>query len=222
MKQDATIVSQQLDKLIKRLNNKTERNLVENLIIRLDSQFPGDVGCFCVFFMNYVKIQPSEALFLSQNRLHAYLSGDGVECMACSDNVVRAGLTPKLRDVDILVDILEYVTGTPESFKMTPTPLQKHSLLFEPPIPEFSILRTCLNKQAGNSTSPWEAEFEGFEGPSILLVVTGKGTIISQGQNFSVEAGRSYFIGSHLTLRLETEDELTVFRAFWTPKNRKL
>lgn len=28
---------------------------------------------------------------------HAYISGQIVECMATSDNVVRAGLTPKLR-----------------------------------------------------------------------------------------------------------------------------
>lgn len=35
-------------------------------------------------------------------------SGEIVECMATSDNVVRAGLTPKLRDVGVLCASLTY------------------------------------------------------------------------------------------------------------------
>lgn len=33
------------------------------------------------------------------------LNLDCIECMATSDNVVRVGLTPKLKDVDTLVDM---------------------------------------------------------------------------------------------------------------------
>jgi mannose-6-phosphate isomerase len=47
--------------------------------------------------LNYVLLKPGEALFLGPDEPHAYLSGDCMECMACSDNVVRAGLTPKFR-----------------------------------------------------------------------------------------------------------------------------
>jgi mannose-6-phosphate isomerase len=39
---------------------------------------------------------------------HAYLRGNIIECMANSDNVVRAGLTPKFKDVDTLVEMLKY------------------------------------------------------------------------------------------------------------------
>lgn len=45
------------------------------LISRLDAQFPGDIGLFCAFFLNYVKLQPGEAMFLQANDPHAYLSG---------------------------------------------------------------------------------------------------------------------------------------------------
>ena len=38
-----------------------------------------------------------QAMYLAANVPHAYLSGEAVECMATSDNVIRAGLTPKLR-----------------------------------------------------------------------------------------------------------------------------
>lgn len=65
---------------------------LEALLLRLNTQYPGgDVGCFCIFFLNVVNLVPGEALFLGPNEPHAYLFGDCVECMATSDNVVRAG-----------------------------------------------------------------------------------------------------------------------------------
>lgn len=45
---------------------------------------------------------------IKPNLPHAYLSGDCVECMASSDNVIRAGLTPKFKDVDHLLRIIQY------------------------------------------------------------------------------------------------------------------
>lgn len=50
---------------------------------------------------------------------HAYLKGDCVECMACSDNTVRAGLTPKFIDVSTLCEMLSY----------TPSPSQDRLFL---------------------------------------------------------------------------------------------
>ena len=39
---------------------------------------------------------------------HAYIEGELLECMVNSDNVVRGGLTPKLKDAATLVEILPY------------------------------------------------------------------------------------------------------------------
>merc|ERR1712107_300682 len=57
---------------------------------------------------NCFRLRAGEAMFLEANLVHAYLSGDCLECMACSDNVVRAGLTPKLRDTPVLCAMLNY------------------------------------------------------------------------------------------------------------------
>ena len=46
---------------------------------------------------------------------HAYLQGELMECMINSDNVVRGGLTPKLKDTATLCEILPYQSfGVPE------------------------------------------------------------------------------------------------------------
>jgi mannose-6-phosphate isomerase len=77
------------------------------LILRLNSQFPADVGLFMVFFLNFVELQPGEAMLLKADEVHAYISGgkilwyqscvvgneansmpDIIECMASSNNVV--------------------------------------------------------------------------------------------------------------------------------------
>ena len=80
----------------------------EQLVLSLEKQYPGDVGVLAAFFLNFVKLNPGEALYVSANEPHAYLSGECIECMATSDNVVRAGLTPKYRDVQTLCSMLTY------------------------------------------------------------------------------------------------------------------
>lgn len=46
-----------------------------DLVIRLNEQFEGDIGLFVLFFLNYVKLEPGEAMFLKADDIHAYLSG---------------------------------------------------------------------------------------------------------------------------------------------------
>jgi mannose-6-phosphate isomerase len=45
------------------------------LMLRLDGQFPNDIGLFVTFFLNYVKLEVGEAMFLKADDIHAYLSG---------------------------------------------------------------------------------------------------------------------------------------------------
>jgi mannose-6-phosphate isomerase class I len=81
---------------------------IEQLILRLNEQYPGDIGVFSPLLMNYLVLQPGDSFFIGANELHAYLSGECIECMALSDNVVRAGLTPKFRDCKTLASMLNY------------------------------------------------------------------------------------------------------------------
>ena len=46
-----------------------------DLVIRLNSHFEGDIGIMALFFLNYVKLAPGEAMFLQADDIHAYISG---------------------------------------------------------------------------------------------------------------------------------------------------
>jgi mannose-6-phosphate isomerase len=80
----------------------------EQLVLSLERQYQDDVGVLAALFFNYVKLSPGEALYIGANEPHAYLSGECIEIMATSDNVVRAGLTPKYIDVQTLCSMLTY------------------------------------------------------------------------------------------------------------------
>lgn len=193
-----------------------------DLMIRLDSQFPNDIGLFVTFFLNYVKLDVGEAMFLKADDIHAYLSGDIIECMASSDNVVRAGFTPKFKDVDTLTSMLTYSYAPIEEQKMHPTDYhyckmntiayssQSSAILYDPPIEEFSVVRTSLNSAGAKVT------FEPIEGPSIIICTQGQGTISVGPKKEDIKAGWVFFVGATAELVMESmsEEEFITFKAF--------
>lgn len=141
---------------------------------------------------------------------------DIIECMAASDNVVRAGFTPKFKDVDNLVSMLTYSYAPIEDQKMKPIAYPKGSnsksdsptsLLYDPPIDEFAVVRTEL-KSGGEET------FEPIDGPSIIIVTEGSGKISVGPKEEALKTGFVYFVGATATLKLKAEDGLIAFRAF--------
>src|SRR5690606_15692429 len=70
-------------------------------------------GALVSLMLNRVSLAPGKAVFLAAGEVHAYLSGVGVEVMASSDNVLRAGLTPKRVDIEALLGCASYVPRPP-------------------------------------------------------------------------------------------------------------
>lgn len=197
---------------------------LSRLISRLNQQFPDDIGLFVLFFLNYVQLSPGEALFLKADDIHAYLSGDIIECMAASDNVVRAGFTPKFKDVKTLVDMLTYNYAPIEEQKMTPSEYPyavlnraayssgSQAMLYDPPIDEFSVVRSVLKGDASKAT------FDPIDGPSIIICTGGQGKISVGSKTEEVKEGYVFFVGATAEVVLESEggqeDEFITFKAF--------
>eukprot|EP00775_Hariotina_reticulata_P009221 gene9221-9386_t len=168
---DADKVATAIGTLVQRLNQDAAagRSLSskEQLVLRLNQQYPNDVGVLSAFFLNLVGLDAGEAIYLAANEPHAYVSGELVECMATSDNVIRAGLTPKFRDTAVLCESLTYNTGLPEVLKGQV--VHDHVKVYRPPFEEFEIQR--IEVPAGElvtvPTNP---------GPLLLLVTAGSGS----------------------------------------------
>lgn len=210
------------------------------VVERLNSQFPSDIGLFVLLFLNLVTLQPGESLFLRADDVHAYISGDIIECMASSDNVVRAGLTPKFKDVTTLVDMLTYGHAPIEEQKLTPVDYAYVALdrnaysggtevsLYDPPIDEFSVVRAVLR---GSPSADGRAKvtFDPLDGPSVVICTAGKGSVAVGETRRELRAGWVYFVGATAELVVEKdaateggqdagqeggEEELVFFRAF--------
>ena len=209
-----------------------------DLIVRLNGQFEGDIGLFVLFFLNYVKLEVGEAMFLKADDIHAYLSGgqflpqlhletdcltssDIIECMASSDNVVRAGFTPKFQDIPTLTTMLTYSYAPISEQKMDPVDYPfvtlnttayssvSSSILYDPPIDEFSVVRTELRKSGAKAT------FEAIAGPSIFICTSGDGSISVGPKQEDLKEGHVFFVGATAECILESKSEnFTTFKAF--------
>jgi mannose-6-phosphate isomerase len=133
--------------------------------------------------------------------------------MANSDNVIRAGLTPKLRDIPNLVNTLTYAAAPASRHFVKPLPFSAFgaSTLYDPPIPEFSVVFTTL--------TPGQTEgHRAIDGPSIAIIASGKGKLQWHDDSLDVVRGETIFIGANTAIVLfaagEEDEKLEIYRAF--------
>ena len=126
---------------------------------------PGDLGVVAMLLMRHTVLAPGQAVFMPAGGLHAYLHGTGIEVLANSDNVVRAGLTGKHIDVPELLKLLDPAVTVPV---LTPAALGDGVTWFDTPAPEFRLYVADLAEPS--VTLP-------AAGPRILLCTDGTATL---------------------------------------------
>ncbi|XP_054572667.1 mannose-6-phosphate isomerase isoform X4 [Eptesicus fuscus] len=218
MESKKQLVVEQLNLLVKRISQQVAAgNNVEDicgeLLLQLHQQYPGDIGCFAIYFLNLLTLKPGEAMFLEANVPHAYLKGDCVECMACSDNTVRAGLTSKFIDVPTLCEMLSY-TPSPSKDRLFPPKRSQEDpylSLYAPPVPDFAVMKMEV---PGSVT---EYKVSAVDSASILLMVQGTVTASTPTAQavIPLQRGGVLFIGANesVSLKLTVPEDLLIFRA---------
>ena len=94
-------------KLVNKFETKAKLSGSEQQFLKQYETYGVDVGLISILLFNIVNLNKGDAIFTPAGIPHAYIKGNIVECMANSDNVVRAGLTPKYKDVETLTNLLE-------------------------------------------------------------------------------------------------------------------
>lgn len=155
--------------------------------IRLIAEFyPDDSGLFSPLLLNVVKLNPGEAMFLFAETPHAYLQGVALEVMANSDNVLRAGLTPKYIDIPELVANVKFEAKPANQLLTTPV---KHGAELDFPIPvndfafslhDLSAQETAIDQQSA----------------AILFCVEGEAILRKGEQRLVLKPGESAFISA--------------------------
>ena len=151
----------------------------------LQDEYQGDPGVATSLLLNPVTLQPGEAMFVPAGGVHAYLHGVGVEIMASSDNVLRAGLTPKHVDVPELLRNVDYVAAPP--IRIAPEIFHGATKVFYAPVDDFELSVTDL-QDADDHPLPGR-------GPRILLCLEGEVTIKTSDEDaLSLSRGHAAFV----------------------------
>ncbi|KAL0480306.1 mannose-6-phosphate isomerase [Acrasis kona] len=205
MTSDESQVKTQLLNHESRIKQSSQSSDLDQLFIKLHKTYQGDVGCFAIYFLNVVNLEIGEGLFLGPNEPHAYLYGDCVECMACSDNVVRAGLTPKFMHIDVLCDMLTYNDRSLEKMSLgTGRELNGSVRRFSPTVKEFMVDRIEVSSKA----LTWKVA-----SISILIVVEGDVHLNTQDGSLKLKKGDVYLVPANYEWTAESENKSLVFVA---------
>lgn len=146
---------------------------------------PRDPGVIVSLLLNRLTLLPGEAMFVPPNTVHSYLRGLGVEVMAPSDNVLRAGLTSKRVDVAELLETTDYSPGAPHL--VTPSRVGVEQV-FAPELDDF-----CLSLISSPSTvHVWH---DGR--PRTVLCLHGSFLLTTEGTVTSLCRGDAVFIGAN-------------------------
>jgi mannose-6-phosphate isomerase len=152
---------------------------------RIAADHPGDIGLVCSLLMNHTVVEPGQALFMDAGGVHAYIRGTGVELMANSDNVIRAGLTPKHIDVPELVRVLDPKVPVPA---LTARQVEPGIEVFDTPVPEFRLRRLTIDSSS--------LAVPGDGSPRVLLCVRGSATVSHGAESIDVRRGGSVFLSA--------------------------
>lgn len=123
----------------------SDKNQAHYWATRAFAKYGLDKGIFSIYFFNVVKLSTGEAIYQEAGVPHAYLEGQNVEIMANSDNVFRAGLTPKHIDIDLLIDHLVFESITPHIIH--PQASGNYEDVFLSPATEFEVRQISLLEQ---------------------------------------------------------------------------
>lgn len=132
-------------------------------ITRLATAYPGDPGILSPLFLNLIRLEPGEALFLPAGELHAYLDGLGLEIMANSDNVLRGGLTPKHVDVPELTRRVRFRPRRPPVLR--PETVSPIEAVYPTPVAEFRLSEIRPGPRSNSCESRASKFYWALKGP---------------------------------------------------------
>lgn len=162
---------------------------IDGFVSLLAEHHPGDPGVVASLLLNPVTLQEGEAMFVPAGALHAYLHGTGLEVMATSDNVLRAGLTTKRVDADEVLQCVSVTAAPP--LRVAPERQNSTSIAYYAPVDDFELAVTELDDPPG---APAAAHPVPGSGPRIVLGLAGMILLETAAGSLELQAGRAVFI----------------------------
>lgn len=176
-----------LDRLRVECSGRQLSELEEHLLSAARYYDTSDVGLWFFFFLNLVKLRPGQVFGIEPHTVHAYLCGDLIECLANSDNVVRAGLTSKYTDFETLLEIVKCSRAEVGGLIQPVSKANSQWL-------EYELASGTIGLAVSNGTfESASLPITKFEDPvpCMLFCLEGRAVISSDGQQFPLNKGEA-------------------------------
>lgn len=161
--------------------------VIDETILQLQKDFPGDAGIAVAFLMNHVRLSAGEAVFIPTGTIHSYQSGLGLEVMANSDNVIRAGLTSKHVDKGLFLELALFDGFPPTRIAPEhPVPGINH---FRSPVEDFELTVAT----PGSEGAPSPLRLPG-SGPRIVVGLDGVVFVRTRTGTATIRKGEALFL----------------------------
>lgn len=138
---DVDGIAEALHDAAPRASSPRSRLAFEHALAAVDA-FGDDPSALCLLMLNPVRLGEGEAVYIPAGTPHVYIHGTAAEIMTNSDNVLRAGMTVKHRDIPNLLRNLNCRSGAP----INPTDMNLRALVtrdvafYKPDITEFMLV----------------------------------------------------------------------------------
>ncbi|QIM68064.1 mannose-6-phosphate isomerase, class I [Basfia succiniciproducens] len=152
-----------------------------------------DSGLICFYLFNIVHTKTGEGIYQDAGIPHAYLRGQNIELMACSDNVIRGGLTPKHVDIPALLEVIDCREVVPEI--IPPAPQENGAFIYSTPAKDFALEN--VRYDAGIKIE------SKAENATIIFVMQGTLKISQKNTALFLKQGESAFICADTQYRIE-------------------
>ncbi|MCJ1248844.1 hypothetical protein MMC30_006065 [Trapelia coarctata] len=190
------------------------QSYILELLPRLQEQYSKeDAGTLVALLcMNFMVLSPGDAIDMPADGIHAYLSGDIVECMARSNNGLNTGFCPRAdRDsVELFSNTMTFKPHNPQEALLPSKPSdrgkQGKTGVFAPPMSEFNMYVTNLDE---GETEVLQA----FDGPGVVIVTTGSGVMTAEGKEYKLDEGYVFYIAPGVEVRYQSHSKLAVYEA---------
>jgi mannose-6-phosphate isomerase len=186
-----------------------------DLLPRLQEQYgPKDPGSLVALTcMNFMVFGPGDAIYIPADGIHAYLSGNIVECMARSNNVLNSGFCPPgdRNNADMFCDTLTFKAHSRDDVYLPSKKSDKSktgkTLVYAPPMGEFNMLKTQLSAGESDEISP-------SDGPGVFIVTQGHGKMEADGKTFDLSEGYIFYVAPQVAVKFETEAGMQIHMAY--------
>ncbi|WEV74456.1 mannose-6-phosphate isomerase, class I [Bifidobacterium sp. ESL0798] len=193
-----------------------------------EEAFPGDPSVLALLMMNPLELQEGESVFIPAGTPHAYIHGTGVEIMTNSDNVLRAGMTVKHKDIPDFLQSLDCVSSLPVdpsvSWMADWGAMFGDRVIYRPKIDEFMLsygrvgagqhpweMMERLSRRYGRLMTKVSLNNRHF-GPRIVVCVEGAVKVVCSRESRILHQGEAVFVpAADGRVQLESDGEAGTF-----------